>query len=87
MKKKYLIVNSGEEGVFAEFDFTQEEFEFLKKVFDELNTHSDLYWMPMIYIKELVMCCDCKHKGEFWICEEEGAERGYCSNCERRTEV
>jgi hypothetical protein len=88
MKKKYFIDNVGcDDETIAEFEFTQEEFEFLKKVFDELNTHSECGCMPTIHIKELVMCGECKNKeGEFWDCEYGGEERGYCRNCERRVE-
>lgn len=85
MKKKYFIENIGcDDETIAEFEFTQEEFEFLKNVFAELNTHSEYNCMPNIYIKEIVMCCDCKRSGEFWICEDDGDGRGYCRYCERR---
>lgn len=87
MKKKYVIDNVGcDDETIAEFEFTQEEFEFLKKVFDELNTHSKYGCMPTIHIKEVVGCLECKHKGEFWECEDDGAERGYCIHGERGAE-
>ena len=88
MKKKYFIDNVGcDDETIAEFEFTQEEFEFLKKVFDELNTHSEYGCMPTIHIKEIVMCCDCKHRNEveYYVCRGKG-EMDYCYLCERKAE-
>ena len=51
--KKYKITNIGcddeTEGV---FEFSEEQFEFLNKVFTELNKNSHYGCMPKIYIEE-----------------------------------
>lgn len=51
---RYKIENIGcddeTEGV---FEFTTEQFEFLKNVFEELNKNSTYGCMPTIYIKEM----------------------------------
>lgn len=52
-KKKYNIINIGcddeTEGI---FELTEEQAEFLQKVFTELNKNSSYGCMPKIYIKE-----------------------------------
>lgn len=86
MKKKYFIDNVGcDDETIAEFEFTQEEFEFLKKVFAELNTHSEDVFMPTIHIKELVRCGECKYRGINYVCQGK-TEACYCHYGERREE-
>lgn len=52
-KKSYTIRNYGcDDTTTAEFEFTEDEFSFLKQVFAELNTHSSYCCMPVIYIEE-----------------------------------
>lgn len=86
MKKKYFIDNVGcDDETIAEFEFTQEEFEFLKKVFDELNTHSEYNCMPSIFIKEIVRCGECKYREINYVCKEK-AEDCFCIYGERGAE-
>ena len=51
--KKYLISNIGcDDTTHGIFEFTEEQFEFLNKVFMELNKNSEYGCMPTIYIDE-----------------------------------
>lgn len=51
MKELYHISNEGcDDSTEANFYFTAEQAEFLKTVFEELNTHSEYGCMPEIYI-------------------------------------
>lgn len=51
MKELYHITNVGCDDVTeADFYFTDEQAEFLKTMFDELNTYSEYECMPKIYI-------------------------------------
>lgn len=53
-KHMYHIVNIGcDDETNCGFDFTEEEATFLKRVFDELNTHSSYDCMPKIYIEKV----------------------------------
>ena len=52
-RKKYIIRNDGcDDATRGSFEFSEEEYIFLKKVFGELNTHSEYVCMPRIHIIE-----------------------------------
>lgn len=57
--KTYIITNVGcDDSTEGEFEFTKEEYEFLKKVFIELNYNSHYGCMPKIYIGSKGICDD-----------------------------
>ncbi len=53
-KDMYHIINIGcDDETDCYFQFTEDEAIFLKKTFDELNTHSTYGCMPKIYIEKV----------------------------------
>ena len=53
--KKCFIRNMGcHDDTYGEFNFTEEQYKFLKNTFEELNKNSDYGCMPTITIGEIV---------------------------------
>ena len=53
--KKYKIENSGCDDVTIDvFELTDEQYEFLKSIFEKLNKQSEYVCMPKIYIEPYI---------------------------------
>ena len=53
---KYKIINVGcDDATEGEFEFTEEQYQFLKRVFEELNKNSEYQCMPTIYIDPVIV--------------------------------